>query len=95
MPKPPVESMPQKELLYRLRAAIDTARAYPTRPNIDKAVQMAVDHPRAMRSSHISHNLGVTRWTWLEEHGVRFVGESVEIAGQPAFKGTITPDIKK
>ena len=95
MPKTPVESMPQKEFLLRLRAAIDTARTYPTEANISKAQKLAYGHPKAMRSSHVSHNLGVTRWQWLEQHGVNIVGEEVKVAGLDAHKMTITPDIKK
>lgn len=95
MVKQPIESMPQPELLLRLRAAIDTAIKQPSQSNVDKAIKLAVDHPRAMRSSHVSRNLGVRRWEWLSEHGVMVVGEATEIAGTPAFKGTITPEIKK
>ena len=95
MPKQPVESMPQKELLLRLRAAIDTATQYPTQEHTDKAVKLAVDHPRGMRSSHVSHNLGVSRWEWLSGHGYVQVGEPTEIAGNQAFKGTIEPEVKK
>jgi len=95
MSKTPIESMPQTELLHRLRAAIDIAIKAPSKVNIDKALALAIDHPRGMRSSHVSHNLGVRRWEWLGKRGVTFVGESVEIAGTPAFKSTITPDITK
>jgi transcriptional/translational regulatory protein YebC/TACO1 len=95
MPRQPDEGVSQKEMVLRLRAAIDTARKYPSQENIDKAIKLAIDHPKTMRSSHASHNLGVRRWEWLGEHGVVFVGESVEIAGTQAFKGTITPEVKK
>ena len=95
MPKTPEESMSQKEFLLRLRAAIDTTRKYPTDMNVAKAQRLAYDHPRAMRSSHVSHNLGVTRWEWLDRHGVSIVGERVEVAGLDARKMTITPDVTK
>ena len=95
MPKTPEESMPQQEFVLRLRAAIDTAIKFPTEPNIDKARGLAYEHPIAMRSSHVSHNLGVRRWEWLGERNITFVGEPVDIAGTPAFKGTITPEVKK
>ena len=90
-----LESLPQKEFLLRLRAAIDIARRHPTQANIDRAIALTTSQPKAMRSSHISHNLGVRRWEWLSEQGVYFVGEDVEIAGNQAFKGTITPEVKK
>lgn len=91
----PYESLPQQELLYRLRAAIDTAVQYPSPKNVERAVRLAVEHPRGMRSSHVSHNLGVRRWEWLAANGVTIVGESVEIADSPAFKATITPEVRK
>ena len=95
MGKPPAESMPQREFLHRLRAAIDIARKHPTEVNISKAQQLAYGHPQAMRSSHVSHNLGASRWEWLSDHQVTIVGEEVEIAGNPAKKMTITPEVKK
>jgi len=95
MSRPKVESMPQRELLHRLRYAIDTAVAYPTPENIEKAITLAQAHPQGMRSSHVSHNLGAKRWEWLGQHNVTFVGESVEIAGNQAIKATITPEVQK
>jgi hypothetical protein len=95
MPKPSAEAMPQQEFLLRLRAAIDTAIRHPAQSNIDTAVRLALSQPKAMRSSHVSHNLGVRRWEWLSQHGVTFVGESAEVAGTPARKMTITPEVKK
>jgi hypothetical protein len=95
MGKPPAESMPQREFLHQLRAAIDIARKHPTPANISKAQQLAYGHPQAMRSSHVSHNLGASRWEWLGNHQVTIIGEEVEIAGNPAKKMTITPEVKK
>ena len=95
MPKPSIEPIPQREFLLRLRAAIDNARAYPTEANISRAQKLAYSQPRAMRSSHVSHNLGASRWEWLGEHGVTFIGESVEICGNAARKMTITQEVKK
>ena len=71
MPRTPVESLPQRELLWRLRAAIDTARKYPSQQHIDKAVSLADDHPRALRSKHVWQNLGKVRGEWLARHGVQ------------------------
>ena len=95
MPKTPDESMTQKEFCLRLRAAIDIARKYPTDLNVSKAQKLAYGHPKAMRSAHVSHNLGVTRWEWLDQHGVTIVGEEVKVAGLDARKMTITPEVKK
>jgi hypothetical protein len=95
MPKS-IESMPQHEVLLRLRYAIDTARKYPRPENIESAVSLANDHPNALRSGHLKHNLGVERWRWLEENGVYPIGEPHEMAGVPAIKGAITrPEVIK
>jgi hypothetical protein len=75
--------MAQPEVLLHLRYAIDTAIAYPTKPNTETAINLVASHPRAMRSSHIRQNLGVRRWAWLNEHGIYEV------------RGDITPDIVK
>jgi len=93
--KPSAEPIPQREFLLRLRAAIDMARKHPTPQNIDQARRLAHSQPKAMRSSHVSHNLGASRWEWLGDHGVTFVGEEVEICGNTARKMTITPEVKK
>ncbi len=68
MPQP-IEGVSQAEVLLLLRAAIDTAIRYPTKPNETVALAIAEHHPRAMRSAHLIHNLGQRRWAWLEEHG--------------------------
>ena len=78
-----------------VRYAIDTARKYPSQDTIDSAIRLALDHPNALRSGHLRHNLGVQRWRWLEERGIYPVGEQTEIAGSPAIKGTITPEVTK
>ena len=95
MPPRPAEGMVQAEVLLRLRYAIDTARKYPTQPNIDAAIRFANEYPRALRSSHLRHNLGAARWAWLNDYGIYPVGESVEVAGSFGIKGTITPDVIK
>ena len=94
MPKT-IESMPQREVLLRLRYAIDTARKYPRPENIESALDLASEHPNALRSGHLTHNLGVERWRWLEQHGIYPIGEGHEVAGSPAIKGTITPEVIK
>ncbi len=87
MPPKPAERMSQTELLQRLRYAIDTAIAYPSTKNVEAATSLALDHPRALQSSHLTHNLGTRRWTWLEQHGIH------EAAGSIALKAVIsTPD---
>jgi hypothetical protein len=87
--------MPQHEVLLRLRYAIDTAIKYPSQSNIDSAIKLASEHPRALRSKHLVHNLGERRWSWLNEYGVYAIGEPAEIAGSIGIKGTITPDVTK
>jgi len=91
MSNPPLEEFAQRDFVNRLRFAIDTARKYPSKRNREGAIALAQSQPRALRSSHVVHNLGKTRWDWLAMHGVYPVGEAGEIEG--SFKGTITPDI--
>jgi hypothetical protein len=87
--------MAQAEVLLRLRYAIDTAIKYPKQPNVEAAIRLANEYPHALRSSHLRHNLGQRRWQWLNANGIYPVGESVEVAGGFAIKGTITPEITK
>lgn len=70
MPPRPAEGMTQAEVLYNLRFAIETAIAYPTDIRITAALELARAYPRALRSSHVRHNLGQRRWKWLTEHGI-------------------------
>lgn len=91
MPPRPAEAVAQAEFANRLRFAIDTARKYPSQRNREEAVALAQSQPRALRSSHVRHNLGATRWEWLTTHGVVPVGEEGLIEG--SFKGTASPDI--
>ena len=95
MPPRPAEGAAQHQLVLLLRYQIDTAITYPTWPNINSVRTFVNEHPQAMRSSHMRHNLGLFRWEWLSDHDVYVVGEPTVIAGMPAIKGTIEPDIKK
>jgi hypothetical protein len=95
MPPQPQEPLPQRELLYRLRAAIDTARRYPTMDNTERALALAREHPRGLRSKHLQHLLGRQRFDWLAEYGITTIGEPVEIAGIEASKKVITPEVTK
>lgn len=79
-----------------LRAAIDTAIFYPKDlAVVNKAVGLALRHPRAMRSQHIIYNLGQRRMEWLNDHGIFPVMEGTTIAGLDAIKATISPDLVK
>lgn len=91
----PTEDEGQVAVKLRLRYLIDTARSYPSQANIDRAIAYAVAHPYALRSSHLRHNLGKARWTWLAEYGVYFPGEPLTVAGIDGIKGTITPEVIK
>ena len=91
MPDP----LPQRELLLRMRYAIDTARKYPTDYNVRSAQVLAMSNPNGLRSGHLRHNLGAQRWEWLGQQGIYPVGEQTEVAGVPAIKGTITPEVIK
>jgi hypothetical protein len=92
MPAGPREAEAQATFANHLRYAIDTARKYPTTRNRQEAIAMAKGQPLALRSSHVRHNLGKSRWEWLATHGVYPIGEEGEIEG--SFKATITPEIK-
>lgn len=93
MPPRPSEHLAQRNFVFHLRFAIDTARKYPSKRNREEAVALAQSQPQALRSSHVRHNLGASRWDWLASHGVYPVGEGGEIEG--SVKGTITPDVIK
>jgi len=95
MPPRPAEGQPQSQLVLLLRYAVDTAIRYPTLPNIATVLAFVEEHPKAMRASYMRHNLGLFRWEWLGEHGVYVVGEPTVIAGMPAIKGTIEPEVLK
>lgn len=90
MPPTPQEEYAQRNFAYQLRFAIDTARKYPTKRNVEEAVALARSQPAALRSRHVSHNLGKTRLDWLATYGVYPVGEAGEVEG--TFKATITPE---
>ena len=79
----------------RLRYAIDTAIAYPSQANIDSAIAYVDRYPKAIRSTHMRHNLGQKRWDWLNDHGAYPAGSATEVAGMPAIKGTIEPEVIK
>lgn len=91
----PDEHVSQRQAVLMMRAAIDTAIAHPHQPNIDVALSLAAKLPKAMRSGLMRRELGKGRWSWLESQGYYPVGEATEIADQPAFKGTASPDVRK
>lgn len=75
MPPRPLEKYKQHEFTLRLRAAIDTARKYPTKLNREEAIELARSQPHALQSAHARHNLGVRRLAWLRSHGVEEVNQ--------------------
>ena len=81
--------MAQALVLLRLKYAIDTAIKYPRQTTIESARKMALDHPLALRSSHLRANLGDRRWKWLNDHGVYPAGAAANIAGMPAVNPVI------
>jgi len=95
MPAQPVEGRTQHEALRLLKHAIDTALKYPGRATIATAREIVEQYPVAIRSSHFRHNLGARRWTWLSDQGLDPAGSSADIAGMPAMKGTIEPEVIK
>lgn len=89
MPQP-AEGMPQSEVVLRLRAAIDTAIRFPSANNEASAIAIAQAYPKAMRSTHVNHNLGQARWDWLTEHGYYPALDPSE--EDDRVQGTISPD---
>ena len=89
MPQP-AEGMPQTEVVLRLRAAIDTAIRFPHDANVGAALAIANAYPKAMRSVHVRHNLGLIRWNWLTDHGYYAALDPSEEADR--VQGTISPD---
>ena len=89
MPQP-AEGMPQTEVVLRLRAAIDTAIRFPNPNTVASALAIAQAYPKAMRSAHINHNLGLSRWQWLNDHGFYAALDPSEEADR--VQGTINPD---
>jgi len=50
----PTERLPQRRLVYEIRTLVDRGRA-------EEARALAREHPRAMRSAHVRHNVGRAR----------------------------------
>jgi hypothetical protein len=50
----PQERLSQRRLVYELRRAID-------RDRVDDVRRLAREHPLALRSAHVRHNLGSAR----------------------------------
>lgn len=63
-----MRKMPQRILLLELKAAIDTAIRTNKWDRVDVLVS---DNAQAMESSHIRHNLGARRRTWLADRARR------------------------
>ena len=63
MPSPPQDTIPQRELVYRLALAID-------QHGLDRRWQRELDelldaNPRSAYSTHVLHNIGARRRRWL------------------------------
>jgi len=61
------DRLTQRELLNELRVAVDRAMRDPQPRWVEAVVTLRRDNPRGMRSSHITHNLGEPRRTWLAQ----------------------------
>ena len=63
-------AMPQRRLSHELRYLIDMAKRGGREVDLDKIRVLVADNPRAMRSEHVLHNLGLRRMLWLGEKGI-------------------------
>jgi transcriptional regulator with PAS, ATPase and Fis domain len=66
----PKETLSQQRFALDLRYRIDTAIMYPSLRNRTEAVGLARSQPIALASTHVQHNLGEKRLSWLKTHGV-------------------------
>ena len=58
--------IPQRRLAYELRIAIDRCIRSPGDARfMDRLVSLVDENPRGVWSTHVQHNLGVTRRSWL------------------------------
>jgi hypothetical protein len=58
--------LPQRLLAIELRTEIDRARLGGDAVAARRALDLARDHPDALRSQHVIHNLKPVRLAWLE-----------------------------
>lgn len=63
--------MPQRRLSYELRIAIDRCVRSDDRRYGERLVRLVEANPRGVWSSHVQHNLGVSRRTWLVAFAAR------------------------
>jgi hypothetical protein len=75
MPRRPLDTIPQEQLAYELRRAIDRAVRRPwDTPTLELIARLIAENPRSVRSIHVMHNLGAARCEWLAaqlEHETR------------------------
>ena len=75
MPRPPSETVSQRELLLRYRILLDEAMRLPPdgRRTVrqqrarQRILELAKENPRATISSHVLRNIGKRRRIWLIE----------------------------
>lgn len=72
MSRPKLGPLSQERLVHELRAVIDTARFAPRGSvtevdAINRLVELVRDHRVSALRSHVLHNLGCRRRTWLRQ----------------------------
>ena len=72
MPRLPIDTIPQKRLVYELKLWVDRARhSDESSPQYEMAVgylnTLVLENPDAARRAHVLHNLGCGRRRWLRQ----------------------------
>lgn len=70
MPRAPIDVIPQRRLVYELRAVIDVARHSDPRSmtyevSVAHLVRLLLENPTASLRAHVKHNLGCVRRRWV------------------------------
>lgn len=61
-----MRELPQRQLVYELRVAIDRVMRSPGDKRFEKALLRMIEaNPKGTWSSHVQYNLGATRREWL------------------------------
>lgn len=66
-PRRPLDTIPQVQLAFELRHAIDRVRRRPWDSNsVHHLDDLIAANPRSVRSTHVAYNIGKVRYGWME-----------------------------